>query len=86
MTARILIAQAKHETNTFSRLPTDLEAYVRRMLRYGDDIAPAVRGSNSDGVWNEEGASVIVNITPPPWRTWWGPPRTGPTAASSCTS
>lgn len=48
MTARILIAQAKHETNTFSRLPTDLEAYVRRMLRYGDDIAPAVRGSNSE--------------------------------------
>jgi microcystin degradation protein MlrC len=48
MAARILIAQAKHETNTFSRLPTDLEAYAKRMLRYGDDIAAAVRGTNSE--------------------------------------
>jgi microcystin degradation protein MlrC len=48
MTARILIAQAKHETNTFSRLPTDLEAYARRMLRFGDDIPGAVRGTNSE--------------------------------------
>ena len=48
MTARILIAQAKHETNTFSRLPTDLEAYAKRMLRHGDDIPRAVRGTNSE--------------------------------------
>ncbi|MDX1376308.1 MAG: M81 family metallopeptidase [Burkholderiales bacterium] len=48
MTTRVLIAQAKHETNTFSRLPTDLDAYARRMLRYGEDIAPAVRGTNSE--------------------------------------
>ncbi len=48
MTARILIAQAKHETNTFSRLPTDLESYARRMLCYGEDIAPVVRGTNSE--------------------------------------
>jgi len=48
MAARILIAQAKHETNTFSRLPTDLAAYAKRMLRYGDDIPQAVRGTNSE--------------------------------------
>jgi microcystin degradation protein MlrC len=48
MTARILIAQAKHETNTFSRLPTDLEAYAKRMLRYGDDIPVGLRGTNSE--------------------------------------
>ncbi|GEM_PF-176441 len=30
-----------------------------------------VRASNSDGVWNEEGASVRVIITPPFWKTWW---------------
>jgi len=48
MTARILIAQAKHETNTFSRLPTDLEAYARRMLRYGEDVPIALRGTNSE--------------------------------------
>ncbi len=46
MTHRILIAQAKHETNTFSKLPTDLPAYAKRMLLYGDAIPPAVRGAN----------------------------------------
>jgi signal transduction histidine kinase len=30
-----------------------------------------VRGSNSDGVWNEEGAAIAVTITPPYWQTWW---------------
>lgn len=30
-----------------------------------------VRGSNNDGVWNEEGLAVRVIITPPFWATWW---------------
>jgi methyl-accepting chemotaxis protein/ligand-binding sensor domain-containing protein len=30
-----------------------------------------VRGSNSDGVWNEEGTSLHITITPPFWQTWW---------------
>jgi ligand-binding sensor domain-containing protein/class 3 adenylate cyclase/predicted metal-dependent HD superfamily phosphohydrolase len=30
-----------------------------------------VIASNSDGVWNEEGASIIVTILPPFWKTWW---------------
>ena len=30
-----------------------------------------VRGSNNDGVWNEEGASLVVVITPPFWGTAW---------------
>jgi len=30
-----------------------------------------VKGSNNDGVWNEEGASVQIIITPPFWKTWW---------------
>lgn len=28
-----------------------------------------VKGSNNDGTWNEEGASLIINISPPWWRT-----------------
>jgi hypothetical protein len=28
-------------------------------------------GSNNDGLWNEEGASVTVTIVPPFWSTWW---------------
>jgi len=30
-----------------------------------------VQGSNNDGVWNEEGTSVKLIITPPFWQTWW---------------
>jgi signal transduction histidine kinase/DNA-binding response OmpR family regulator/streptogramin lyase len=30
-----------------------------------------VRGSNNDGIWNQEGASIDVIIAPPWWRTWW---------------
>ncbi|MBN2004329.1 MAG: PAS domain S-box protein [Anaerolineae bacterium] len=30
-----------------------------------------VKGTNSDGVWNEAGQMVNVTITPPFWETWW---------------
>lgn len=30
-----------------------------------------VRGSNNDGVWNEDGLSVTVIIAPPFWQTGW---------------
>src|SRR4029077_17051072 len=30
-----------------------------------------VQGSNGDGVWNEEGVSLPILITPPWWRTNW---------------
>ncbi|MCU0289912.1 MAG: diguanylate cyclase, partial [Acidobacteria bacterium] len=30
-----------------------------------------VKASNNDGVWNEEGVSLKINIIPPPWETWW---------------
>jgi signal transduction histidine kinase len=30
-----------------------------------------VKGANSDGVWNEEGAAVRIIISPPYWQTWW---------------
>jgi signal transduction histidine kinase/ligand-binding sensor domain-containing protein len=30
-----------------------------------------VRAANSNGVWNETGASIHIRITPPWWRTWW---------------
>lgn len=29
------------------------------------------KGSNSDGVWNEDGAAVAISIAPPFWRTPW---------------
>ncbi|MCZ4410063.1 ATP-binding protein [Cryomorphaceae bacterium 1068] len=30
-----------------------------------------VKASNADGVWNEEGESIIITINPPWWLTWW---------------
>ena len=29
-----------------------------------------IKGSNSDGVWNEKGDSITIIIQPPWWRTW----------------
>ena len=30
-----------------------------------------VKAANHDGVWNEKGAEIQLNILPPPWKTWW---------------
>jgi signal transduction histidine kinase/ligand-binding sensor domain-containing protein len=30
-----------------------------------------VKGSNNDGVWNDEGASLKIIVLPPWWETWW---------------
>ncbi len=30
-----------------------------------------VKASNNDGVWNEKGQSIAINITPPFWSQWW---------------
>jgi signal transduction histidine kinase len=39
-------------------------------LRPGDYVFH-VKGSNNDGVWNEEGTSLSITIHPPFWATWW---------------
>jgi ligand-binding sensor domain-containing protein/two-component sensor histidine kinase len=36
-----------------------------------DEYIFRVVGSNSDGIWNNEGASIKLIITPPYWQTWW---------------
>ena len=35
------------------------------------DYTFRVKGSNNDGVWNEEGASLNLRIHPAPWETVW---------------
>ncbi len=51
------------------------EAGSRRSASYTNvspgDYVFRVQGSNSDRVWNEEGLSVTVSITPPYWQTAW---------------
>jgi ligand-binding sensor domain-containing protein/signal transduction histidine kinase len=50
-------------------------AGTRRYASYtnlaGGEYTFRVRGSNSDGVWNETGAAVRIRIVPPFWRTTW---------------
>jgi signal transduction histidine kinase/CheY-like chemotaxis protein len=35
------------------------------------DYTFRVKASNDDGIWNEEGTSLIIHILPPWWETWW---------------
>jgi microcystin degradation protein MlrC len=46
--SRIFIAGFKHETNTFSILPTDIAAYRARALHFDDEIVPTYTGTNTE--------------------------------------
>ncbi|HRD75473.1 MAG TPA: M81 family metallopeptidase [Hyphomicrobiaceae bacterium] len=48
MSKRVLIAGFKHETNTFSIMPTDLAAYRARGLQRGTEIAETFTGTNTE--------------------------------------
>jgi nitrate/nitrite-specific signal transduction histidine kinase len=52
-----------------------VNAGARRYASYtnlnGGNYVFRVKGSNSDGVWNEEGSAVRITVTPPVWETWW---------------
>lgn len=39
-------------------------------LNHGEYIFK-VKAANNDGIWNEEGQSIKLIITPPFWKTWW---------------
>lgn len=30
-----------------------------------------VRAANNDGIWNKAGISIVLNISPPFWASWW---------------
>lgn len=52
-----------------------VDAGVERKATY-TNLSPGtyvfrVVASNNDGVWNQQGASVRIVITPPYWSTWW---------------
>ena len=47
-----------------------------RRTAYYTNIQPGnytflVKGSNNDGVWNEQGARLSISISRQPWNTWW---------------
>ena len=48
MSTQVLIGGFKHETNTFSVLPTDLEAYRARGLYHGRDVLEVFEDTNTE--------------------------------------
>ncbi len=52
-----------------------IQAGSRRFGSYtnlpGGRYTLRVKAANSDGVWNEKGASLKVTVVPPFWATWW---------------
>ncbi|MCP4542209.1 MAG: histidine kinase [Chloroflexi bacterium] len=48
---------------------------TRRFGRYtslpGGTYTLRIKGSNNDGVWNEEGTAITIKVVPPFWATWW---------------
>jgi ligand-binding sensor domain-containing protein/serine phosphatase RsbU (regulator of sigma subunit) len=53
-----------------------IETDARHRLATYMNLSPGsyvfkVRGSNNDGVWGVEGASVTVEVRPPYWASWW---------------
>jgi signal transduction histidine kinase len=51
------------------------EIGTRRFGNYtnlpGGTYTLRMMGSNNDGIWNDEGSSLQVNVIPPFWATWW---------------
>ena len=52
-----------------------IQAGAQRSVTYGT-LSPGtytfhVKAANSDGMWNETGASFSFTILPPWWKTWW---------------
>ena len=48
MTKHVLTGQIKHETNTFSVLPTTLDSYRARLLLEGGEVAEGLSGTNNE--------------------------------------
>ena len=55
--------------------PDWIEIGSQRNGRYtnlpGGTYTLRLRGSNSDGIWNEAANSIEVAVVPPFWETWW---------------
>ena len=51
------------------------QAGTRNFVMYSNlppgDFVFRVKGSNNDGLWNEEGISLHIKVTPPFWQTAW---------------
>ncbi|WP_395377522.1 response regulator [Marinicella sp. W31] len=51
-------ADANNRTATYTNLPSGQYTFQ-------------VKGSNKNGLWNEAGESIQINVSPAPWFAWW---------------
>jgi len=69
---KYVIAMMKHETNTFSPVPTPYESFVSRGDFYGKDAYNAFKGTNTPmaaflDLAEKEGAEIIIPIAAETW-------------------
>lgn len=71
---RVLLAQMKHETNTFSPVPTDLSRFARGQALpfYGEEAYVAFKGTGSGlggfiDLAEEAGAEIVIPIAANAW-------------------
>ena len=71
---RLIIAMMKHETNTYSPVPTPLDVFARGTPRVpeGDEVSPAFKGTNSAiaaflDLAEAEGAEIVTPIAAGAW-------------------
>jgi signal transduction histidine kinase/ligand-binding sensor domain-containing protein len=76
--AALSYSNPKGNQYSFKLEPFDkewIEMGNRRFGRYtnlpGGDYSLKIRGSNNDGVWNEEGISIPIKVIPPLWSNVW---------------
>jgi ligand-binding sensor domain-containing protein/serine phosphatase RsbU (regulator of sigma subunit) len=51
--------------------PAGTQRYTGYTDLRGGDYVFRVRAANSDGVWNDEGVTLVIRINPPFWKTNW---------------
>jgi microcystin degradation protein MlrC len=64
---RVLIAEFKHETNTFNKELTGIESYKKRHVKYGDEIISFFTGTKTEvggfiDIARKEGITLIPSI------------------------
>ena len=69
---KFVIAMMKHETNTFSPVPTPFESFVSHAALYGGDAYQAFKGTNTPmaaflDLAEKEGAEIVTPIAAEAW-------------------
>ncbi|MBN1876580.1 MAG: response regulator [Anaerolineae bacterium] len=76
----VALNYTKPEKNQYAYKLEDVDKdwYIAGSRRFGryTGLLPGhytlhIKGSNNDGVWNDQGLSIPITVKPPFWKTWW---------------